>query len=66
MACGDFTEGGKKLIESAHLKNTCYILNRITSKKLKNLASMQTKKQIISPREWSALFMDCAWVRDAP
>lgn len=23
MACGDFTEGGKKLIEFAHLKNTC-------------------------------------------
>ncbi|MDW2797215.1 HipA domain-containing protein [Clostridium boliviensis] len=23
VACGDFTEGGKKLIEFAHLKNTC-------------------------------------------
>ncbi|SDG56498.1 hypothetical protein [Desulfosporosinus hippei] len=23
MACGDFTEGGKRLIEFAHLKNTC-------------------------------------------
>lgn len=25
VACGDFTEGGKKLIEFAHLKNTCII-----------------------------------------
>ncbi len=23
VACGDFTEGGKRLIEFAHLKNTC-------------------------------------------
>ncbi|WP_318063840.1 hypothetical protein [Clostridium boliviensis] len=29
-------------------------------------AFIQTKKQIIPPREWSALFIDCAWVPDAP
>ena len=65
VACGDFTEGGKKLMEFAHLKNTC--INSEQSGYGKELSSIQQaiNEQTLLPQDQLRDFFWDMFIADA-
>jgi hypothetical protein len=65
VACGDFTEGGKRLIEFAHLKNTC--INSEQNGYGKELSSIiqAIEEQSLLPVDWLLNFFWDLFIVDA-
>lgn len=59
VACGDFTEGGKKLIEFAHLKNTCISSEQNGyGTELSSILQAIDEQTLLSPDQLKAFFWD--------
>ena len=59
VACGDFTEGGKKLIEFAHLKNTCISSEQNGyGTELSSILKAIDEQTLLPPDQLKAFFWD--------
>lgn len=59
VACGDFTEGGKKLIEFAHLKNTCIDSEQSGyGKELSSILQAIEEQTLLPPNQLRDFFWD--------
>lgn len=59
VACGDFTEGGKRLIEFAHLKNTCISSEQNGySKELSSIMQAIDEQMLLPPDQLRDFFWD--------
>ncbi len=59
VACGDFTEGGKKLIEFAHLKNTCIDSEQSGyGKELSSILQAIEEQTLLPQKQLRAFFWD--------
>lgn len=59
VACGDFTEGGKRLLEFAHLKNTCINSEQNGyGKELSSILQAMDEQTLLPPDQLRSFFWD--------